>query len=198
MANPTNYDGAHTCESRLAVVLAGGASRRMGADKASLLVGGGSVLEHILFELREAGWPVLVLGGPPPANAPHQPDPFPGEGPLRNLSGLQASADWVFVISCDVPRFDRRVLQVLVDLCGNQEAAVPVVAERSQPLCAVYTRRAFQRLAELGDERRVQAWLSCLHVRYVSQADLLAWGIAPRMVQGANTPEEFAALLAQG
>jgi len=198
MANPTNYDAAHICESRLAVVLAGGASRRMGTDKASLSVGGQTVLERTLEELASAGWPLLVLGGDPHEGVPHRPDPFPGEGPLRNLAGLRPTEDWVFVISCDVPRFDRRVPQVLMGFCANRDASVPVIRERAQPLCAIYSRRAIQSLSEIGEERRIQGWLSRLDVRYVNEVDLLASGISPWVVQGANTPEEFAELLAQG
>jgi molybdopterin-guanine dinucleotide biosynthesis protein A len=73
-------------------VLAGGASRRMGVDKASLDVGGRTLAEIAVQALLGAGAdPVLVVGDPPGsgrrvvAGATVVPDRFPGEGPLGGI-----------------------------------------------------------------------------------------------------------------
>jgi molybdopterin-guanine dinucleotide biosynthesis protein A len=73
-----------------AAVLAGGASRRMGRDKAMLPWGESTFLEHILLQLRECSWQsgffreTLICGGTERYagfNLLLVPDAFAGCGP---------------------------------------------------------------------------------------------------------------------
>ena len=53
----------------IGLVLAGGRSRRMGADKAALDIGGRTLLEWAVERVRRAGGEPLVLGPPRDAAA---------------------------------------------------------------------------------------------------------------------------------
>ena len=71
-------------------ILAGGASRRMGRDKATLDAGDGPLLERSARLGLELGLPVLVVGRERPTNWPlptvrFVADRMPGQGPLGGL-----------------------------------------------------------------------------------------------------------------
>src|SRR5574340_1715599 len=91
------------------VVLAGGASRRMGRDKAALLIGGEPLLRRAVGRLRLALAEVIVVGAP--ALAPLVPDTrivadeWPGRGPLGALATALGVTDapWVVMVACDMP-----------------------------------------------------------------------------------------------
>ncbi|MFF7714994.1 NTP transferase domain-containing protein [Streptomyces sp. NPDC007988] len=143
-----------------AIVLAGGAARRLGgADKPGVSVGGRTLLDRVLTASRGAGRTIVVGGRRPTARpvtwtleAP------PGGGPLAALhAGLRRSgAPTVVVLSADLPFLDegtvRRLLDALED--GGREGALLVDADgRDHPLVAAYRAEPLHReLALLATE----------------------------------------------
>ncbi|MFI5274966.1 MAG: molybdenum cofactor guanylyltransferase, partial [Ktedonobacterales bacterium] len=93
MTDPTTERGT-THAATIGVVLAGGQSRRMGASKAALLIGGEPLLRHVTRRLAEALPAVLVVGTP--ALAALVPsltllaDRRPGVGPLAGIEAALA------------------------------------------------------------------------------------------------------------
>ena len=97
------------------VVLAGGASRRMGQDKALLDVGAGNMLDHITNLLRLAGASrTIVLGrgvGPDAV-----PDKHPHQGPavaLQNFLATQPKGSRHLVVPVDMPALSVKILSGL-------------------------------------------------------------------------------------
>ncbi|MEV7277072.1 DUF6457 domain-containing protein [Streptomyces sp. NPDC093111] len=158
-----------------AIVLAGGAARRLGgADKPGVRVGGRSLLDRVLTGCRDAGTTVVVAEPRATARPVEwaREDP-PGGGPLAALdAGLRrlAPADpfapsgrstpagpsgpsdpVVLLLSADLPFFRadtaRRLVDALVSGAGaGAEAAVLVDGDgREQPLVAAYRVRALRR-----------------------------------------------------
>jgi molybdenum cofactor guanylyltransferase len=91
------------------VVLCGGASRRMGRDKALLEVEGVAMAVRVASALREAGaTEVLAVGGDGSALAALgldvRADRWPGDGPLpATITALEEAAEpLVLVASCDL------------------------------------------------------------------------------------------------
>lgn len=177
--------------SREAVVLTGGASRRMGQDKASMLVDGESLAVRTTRLLIEAGWPVTVLGREPIEGASWLPDGEEFAGPLASLRRFAPAYENVFVCSCDIVRFHPVVPAALSTMLMQGDAAIPVVEGRDQSLCAVYSAKAFEVLRGREELTRVQDWVSLLRVVRVNEQLLGQCGIQPESVMGANTPEEF-------
>ncbi|MDH6134581.1 molybdopterin-guanine dinucleotide biosynthesis protein A [Kitasatospora sp. MAA4] len=147
-----------------AIVLAGGAARRLdGADKPQLTVGGRALLDRVLAACAGAGRIVVV--GPRPATAPpSRPDLWwtrerpSGGGPVAavaaGLAGPQITAERVLLLAADLPFLDDGTLRRLAAaVCGEVEAAVLVDAEgRDQPLTAAYRASALRAaLDALGD-----------------------------------------------
>ncbi|MBV6459459.1 MAG: Molybdenum cofactor guanylyltransferase [Fimbriimonadaceae bacterium] len=164
----------------------------MGVDKAGLRLGGKTLLQRTLNELRD--YPTTILG---PGGVL---DADPGAGPLAALAAFLPQADGVFVVACDVPLFDGRLVELLLAQAGAAEAVVPVVKDRLQPLCGLYRASAFTRLQAIhaSGERRLMSWLEALNLRSVNEAELAAAGLNPLCPLSANTPEEWRELLIAG
>lgn len=178
-----------------AVLLSGGASSRMGVDKALITVGGQPMSLRIADALAEAVDKVTILGQSPIGNYAFQPDAEQYAGPLSALRTFVPVAEHIFVCSCDLPLFERRVVTLLRHELGGFQAIVPLVDNFPQPLCGLYSRSAFDVLRAMGtDQRSMMAWLDHLDVRLVEPS---AIGIDVRWITGCNTPEELGALLQQ-
>ncbi|QIY97128.2 NTP transferase domain-containing protein [Streptomyces sp. S1D4-11] len=142
-----------------AVVLAGGAARRLGgADKPGLRVGGRPLLDRVLAACATATTTVVVAE-PRETVRPVEwarEDP-PGGGPLAALdSGLRhTSAEHVVVLSADLPFLDRATVGRLLDALRTGDAPKgPAQPDgvlltdpdgRDQPLVAAYRADALRR-----------------------------------------------------
>ncbi|MGV9449860.1 NTP transferase domain-containing protein [Streptomyces sp. NPDC003635] len=147
-----------TTEAYDAVVLAGGAARRLGgADKPGLRVGGRPLLDRVLAACADAR-ATVVVAGPRPTARPvtwAREDP-PGGGPLAALdAGLRrTSADRILLLSADLPFLDAVTVERLLRAVGDTDGALLTDADgRDQPLVAAYRAPALRAgLAALGQE----------------------------------------------
>ncbi|MFE9996033.1 NTP transferase domain-containing protein [Streptomyces avermitilis] len=141
-----------------AVVLAGGAARRLGgADKPGVRVGGRALLDRVLAACAGAATTVVVADpratARPVVWAREEP---PGAGPVAALdAGLRrTTAAYVVVLSADLPFLDeetvRRLLSTL-QASGTEGVLLTDPGGRDQPLVAAYRSAALRReLAELA------------------------------------------------
>ena len=128
------------------IVLAGGASRRLGADKTTLRFGSRTLLEHAVDALSAVCTDVLVAGGDatawPHLGARLVPDESRGRGPLAGLqAGLKAAElDFALVVACDLPFLNRDLLAFMARRPRRCQALVPRWGRRLHPLHAIYGR----------------------------------------------------------
>ncbi|MFF8356816.1 NTP transferase domain-containing protein [Streptomyces chartreusis] len=160
---PTGAQGAAAAGPDVAhdaVVLAGGAARRLGGvDKPAVSVGGRPLLDRVLAACADARTTVVVAAPRPTARPVTwaREDP-PGGGPLAALdAGIRhTTAESVLVLSADLPFLDedtvRRLLAAL--RTGGADGALLTDADgRDQPLVAAYRASALRReLAALAHE----------------------------------------------
>lgn len=173
------------------VVLAGGWSRRFGADKLTAPLGGTSVLERAVAGI-PAGWPVVLVGPPRPLTRPGarwvREDP-PGGGPLAAvLAGLAAcDGEVAAVLAGDMPA-GGAVLPRLVAALGADEGAGAAVAEdddgRVTPLLGVYRRSSLVHLG-LGSGHGGRA-MALLDAGYLSVR------VGAAAARDVDTPEALA------
>lgn len=182
------------------VLLTGGASRRMGEDKASLIVDGLSMGDRMIHLLNEAGYVVTTIGRRPLGESRFLQDREEFSGPLTALALFEPCAPTVMVLSCDMPLFDPAIIGVLGRLIGEDlDAILPRIGGRLQPLVGLYrdsSWHSLRRLVESG-ERRLMAWVECLRVKNVSEAELKDAGIDLLTLRSANSPDELQEILAQ-
>ncbi|MFE5806482.1 NTP transferase domain-containing protein [Streptomyces sp. NPDC056491] len=132
-----------------AIVLAGGAARRLGgADKPALSVGGRALLDRVLDACPDARTTVVVGGRRPTARPVDwtREDP-PGGGPVAALdAGLRrTTAELVLVLSADLPFLDRETVRALLDAPGADGAMLRDPEGRDQPLVAAYRAEPLRR-----------------------------------------------------
>lgn len=144
-------DAAHDA-SYDAVVLAGGAARRLGgADKPGLRVGGRALLDRVLGACADAGTTVVVADPRPTARpvrwAREEP---PGAGPVAALdAGLRhTAAEAVVVLSADLPFLEPATVRSLLTALRTSGADGALLTDadgRDQPLVAAYRASALRR-----------------------------------------------------
>jgi molybdenum cofactor guanylyltransferase len=177
------------------VVLAGGASRRMGRDKSLLEVGGRTLLEHVAAQVSLAVDEVLVSANDPEryafAGLRVVPDERPGEGPLMGIYSclLAARHDRMLVAACDIPELPLSFLQSMLRLAARADIVAPRdAAGRLHPVLAVYRRSIapMARAVLARGERRVAALCSEAGLRtdYVSLPEG-SW------YRNLNTPADY-------
>ena len=129
-----------------AVVLAGGRSRRMGRDKASLtLPDGRTLLDRQLALLDALGPTELFVSArsgqtlPRPGSAAQRVNDDGAAGPLGGIVATLrvTTAPRLLVVAVDLPLLTRDVLERLLSQPGG---VVPRVDGQVQPLAAVYPR----------------------------------------------------------
>jgi len=184
------------------IILVGGKSRRFGADKATLFVGGRTLLEATALRLSSVASEIIVVGLPNqnlslPGDARFVPDSLPGEGPLPALlTGLEACVfSRAVAVSCDLPFLNPEVLRLLLRLSAQAhcDACVPVVEGKPQVLHAVYARSiiaALQSLVEEG-ERRLSRLLGRVKTIYVDEESLRASEAPLLSFFNLNTPADY-------
>jgi molybdopterin-guanine dinucleotide biosynthesis protein A len=131
-----------------AVILAGGQSSRMGRDKATVELGGQTLLARQLALARSAGATELFISGRAGIEydttaAQILKDRFTNAGPLAGIERALAemSTAHLLVLAVDMPRLTAELLQTLAQACGKECGAVPERRGRIEPLVAFYPRR---------------------------------------------------------
>jgi molybdopterin-guanine dinucleotide biosynthesis protein A len=129
------------------VLLAGGESRRMGRDKATLLFGG-RPLWQIQFDLLRTLQPeeifVSARTDPPwrPSDVQFVSDEPPSRGPLSGLSAALAriSTDHLLALAIDMPLMTENYLRLICRLIEPGRGVLPMIGNRAEPLVAIYPK----------------------------------------------------------
>jgi len=180
------------------LLLTGGASSRMGSDKALLEVAGSTLASRVARALATVARPTLVVG--PHAGTGLEAVEDGREGPLVALvAGVNALAERgctgpVLLVACDLPFVGAELLAALAHELGEADAAVPVLDERDQPLAACYSPRALAVAKDLVGQggRAMRELLDAIEVKRIPEA---AWSrIAERAsLVDVDTPEQLEA-----
>jgi molybdopterin-guanine dinucleotide biosynthesis protein A len=181
-------------------ILAGGASSRMGTDKARLRLGRKQFAEHIAEALGGVAQVVTLVGARDFSAAwgmPNAPDVYSGWGALGGLHAALSAcrAPWAAVVACDLPFVTRELFRELARLREGYDAVVPVQPDgRWQPLCALYRAAPCLVQAEIlikEGERRPRALLRRVHTRAVAPEELAGLRGAELFFSNVNTPEDY-------
>jgi molybdopterin-guanine dinucleotide biosynthesis protein A len=181
------------------IILAGGENRRMGRDKAFLMLHGLPLVEHVLRTLRGIFPQTIIVTNTPSAYASFDTvvitDAVDKRGPLTGIySGLLYSMDeYNFVVACDMPFLNPALIMYMAGLAQDYDIIMPKVSGRVEPLHAIYSKGLLQlietRLQQ--DERQIQGILNETRVRYVTEPEIVRYDPGIRSFKNLNTPEEY-------
>jgi molybdopterin-guanine dinucleotide biosynthesis protein A len=170
-------------------VLCGGASSRMGVDKATIPVDGVAMARRVADALVVAGCsPVSAIGGDRDElgalGLDYVVDEYPGDGPLGGILTALAVHAPAAVMACDLPGLQAATVTSLLAALGDHDAAI-AFSDRSEPLCAVWSDRAVPVL-----RARFQLGERAMH-RAIEGLDI-AWVTVPGTdLHNINTPGDL-------
>jgi molybdopterin-guanine dinucleotide biosynthesis protein MobB len=176
----------------------------MGVDKAKLpWRDGKTLLERMAGCLRHLDEVLLSVGAEEQARGesflPVVVDCCPGRGPMGGVYSalLACKSDWLLVVSCDLPLFEKELADHLISKVSDERPIVLTVTRdgRVHPLCGLYSKRAAGVLRDLmasGNYRMMDA---------AREAGFLPVNLAEtpfpdEMLANVNTFREYALLFA--
>jgi len=203
----STLDAARTAGSNeaLAVILAGGRSRRFGSPKAFTHLGDVQLLERVRSALAATVTRVVAIGDDPRlarVGLEVRPDLQPNLGPL---GGLQSALGWareggyagVLLAGCDMPFISPALLQAILRraAAGDCLAVAPESdTERSiEPLCAWYSVELLPEIEMRlrSGELALFELLSACNTERLSAEVVRAFGDPATLFLNVNTPEDF-------
>ena len=132
-----------------AVLLAGGESRRMGKDKATLLFRGKPLWQIQLELLRKLEPTEIFVSARTdlpwrPGNVHFVADDPPSRGPLSGLAAALARmrAKHLLALAIDMPFMTEKYLRFLCGQIEPRRGAVAKIDDRFEPLAAIYPQEA--------------------------------------------------------
>jgi molybdopterin-guanine dinucleotide biosynthesis protein A len=181
--------------------VAGGASRRMGRDKALLPWGESDLLGHALARLGKVVPEVRILAGSARRYADRgvavDLDPVPGAGPLGGLQAALEAAGGrpALLLAVDLPLVPAGLLRHLVALAAGWDAVVPVSPGGPEPLCAVYGAAclpAVRRRVASGELKMTSFWPE-VRVHELGPPEIAPFGEPGRVFCNVNDPADYSA-----
>ena len=190
-----------------AAILAGGLSRRMGANKALLRLepDGPTLIEVVVARLKEAGFGdglMLVantsddlgfLGLTTVA------DELPGAGPLGGIltALVHSHHPRVLVVACDMPLLNPALLRYMAQLPDSSDVIIPRWIDKSgsvkvEPLHAIYSRRCIKAVRERlsAGNLKVQGLLDDISAQYVEEQEMRRFDPQLLCLRNINTPQD--------
>lgn len=200
-----------------AVVLAGGDSRRMGADKAFLkMPGGGTIIDTILSKLAQLSDEIILvtsriqryerLGVEVVA------DIYPGKGALGGIyTGLSVmSHTHGLVVACDMPFLKLPLLRYMLVTAPEYDVVVPRAVPWGglegvrkgketarehllHPLHAVYSTSCLEPMKDLleSGDLRIMSFYPRVRVRYVEEEEIDIFDPEHLSFFNINTPADL-------
>ena len=189
-------------------VLVGGASSRMGRDKAQMAIGGQKLFERSAAALRAAGLHRITLvgkvGSDFDSDLPVIDDIFidaaddiraPIVGVYTALS--RAKTPWIGILACDLPFVTGDLMTRLAGICSDEfHAIVPIQPDaRSQPLCGFYRCESCLPVVEgmiKSNDLKMQGFLSRLTTRFVEFNEIADLEGSANFFVNVNSSKDYA------
>jgi molybdopterin-guanine dinucleotide biosynthesis protein A len=177
-----------------AYILAGGASRRFGSDKARAVLHGQPLIRRLADQLQPAAASVIVIadvaGKYADLNLLTLGDERPHQGPLGGLVTALAhlasgqSGDWLLLLSCDLVLIRSAWIEQLAAHAHPPAQAVAFRSQRWEPMPALYhaSLLPMARAQLAADQRAMQTLLG--HARAIPLPTPDDWPVVAQI----NTP----------
>lgn len=210
-AEPIPHSALSIPHSLSAAILAGGLSRRMGADKAllRLVPDGPTLIERVVSAVRAVADELLIVANDDRLahlGLPIVPDAYPGAGSLGGIYSAVAAAahDHCLVVACDMPFLSPPLLRAMAAEPRDYDVLAPylVVGENRQgggkgvyeTLHAIYGRAALPAMREQleAENYRIVGFFPQVSVQPLPETYLRRHDPDLRSIFNANTPERLA------
>lgn len=184
-----------------AAILAGGASKRMGANKAFVELDKKPLVRRVVENLQKPkifNRIFLVVNDLTQflsIELELYSDIFPEHGPLGGLhTALHfCKSDYLFVSACDTPLVKPEIIELITHNARGFDACVPVINGNFEPLLAAYSKRALKAVESAINrgERRVVSFFNGVKLKKISEDEIK--NLDPKLASflNANSPEDL-------
>lgn len=184
------------------LVLAGGASRRMGRDKAFLELDGRPLIQIVVERMLEVCSEVLIVSGDTAPytdlGPPVVEDRFSNVGVLGGLhAGLHAAShELALAVGCDMPFLRPDLLRAFARWATGMDVALLRRGEHVEPLHAAYRRSCLPAMEDAirAGKRRIISFFPQVRVRYVKPEEVMPFDPHLASFRNVNTPQEWEAV----
>jgi len=181
------------------IILAGGESRRMGADKAFLKIAGVPMVERVMGSLRGICRDIVIVTNDPDRYRNYGVRVVRDVGEQRGslvgiYSGLlHAKDEYSFVVACDMPFLHPALIVAMSGLAPGYDVVVPRVNGYLEPLHAVYrkTLTAIIGAQVQGGNLRIRDLFNKIRVRYMTEQEIELIDPSHRSFKNVNTRQEY-------
>ena len=180
------------------IILAGGKSSRMNADKASLVCGDRPLIEIVAAELLQVCSKLIIVRGENNyqiTQALSVSDLIPECGPLGGIyTGLTYSkTNYNMIVACDMPKISAPLVRFLAEQAKGYQVVVPCQNGYYEPLAAIYHKNCIPVLAEAMEQgvRKVTACYPKLKVNAIAENALASELGLQNLFVNLNTPQEW-------
>jgi len=175
MANITSITG---------IILAGGKSTRIGANKPRLKIGNSHLIDRVLGTLSQFTSSILIVTSGDPVSVAKSDTPrarivkdiYPGKGPLGGIyTGLMyAETSYSIVVGCDMPFLNSDLIKYLIDGASNFAAVAPKIGWMIQPLHAIYSKGCVPSIEALirQDQLQIIKLFNLVNTRYITEKEI--------------------------
>lgn len=158
-----------------AVILAGGESRRMGQDKASVQLANSTLLNRAIRAMQQHFDKLIISVREPRDHLlfPQLCDQGKDRGAIMGIVTALERVDtpWIFVIACDMPFVSDKIVLAMAGKRAGKDAIIPHIDGTLQPLIAFYSETCLpliQSQIERG-ERSLKTLISMVDATIISE-----------------------------
>jgi molybdopterin-guanine dinucleotide biosynthesis protein A len=178
------------------IILAGGKSKRMDTDKASLKLDGKTLLERCVKLIHPFCKTILISSN----NPAHKnfgckiiSDEILDCGPIGGIYSClkQSKTNWNFVISVDSIFVETKFVKFLISEIEEFEAVVPIHSKGKEPLIALYHKNCLVEIEKMihSGDFKMQNLLKTINTKFV---DTHKWiDKYPQLFHNLNRPEDL-------
>jgi molybdopterin-guanine dinucleotide biosynthesis protein A len=181
------------------IILAGGKNIRMGENKAFIRVQGRRIIDRTAALFHEIFQHVILVTNEPltyaQLNLEIVADLIPESSSLVGMyTGLfYAATPYCFVVACDMPFLNRKVIDYMVSLRNGYDVVIPLLDDGYHPIHALYSRRCIPPIEELirTGNFKITDFFNRVTVREVTEKELRSLDPSMEAVLNINTPEDL-------
>jgi molybdopterin-guanine dinucleotide biosynthesis protein A len=175
MANITSITG---------IILAGGKSTRIGANKPQLKIGKSHLIDRVLDTLSQFTSSIFIVASEDQIGLAESATPrarmvkdiYPGKGPLGGIyTGLMnAETSYSLVVGCDMPFLNSDLIKYLIAGASGFDAVAPKIGWMIQPLHAIYSKSCMPSIEALirEDQLQIIKLFNLVNTRYVTEKEI--------------------------
>jgi len=160
-------------------ILAGGQSRRMGSDKATINFRSKSLIRHVYDVAKKIFDEITIVTSNHPTltgiNGRILRDILPIRSPMVGIltALIRSSKEYTFILACDMPFVTERSLVHVLENLKGEDIVIPKTEKGFEPLHAIYSKRCipfFLKVLDLG-RRKIQSVFPYVEVKILEDCE---------------------------